>query len=80
LLANKLGYSSLQALEAMFGLEELKKTRYFQEVAAEEREKGKLEAVTRLLKLGLTVEQIAEALELNVEMAREAASVLSRIF
>ncbi len=42
-------------LEAMFGLDELKKTRYFQEVT----EEAKQEAIPNLLKLGLSVEQIA---------------------
>jgi predicted transposase YdaD len=63
----------------MFGLEELKQTRYFQEVAAEIAAKakveGKLESVPRLLQLGLSVEQIATALELNVEVVRQAAQV-----
>lgn len=53
----------------MFGLSEWKQTRFYQDV----REETKLEAVPRLLKLGLTVEQIAEALELNIETARQAA-------
>jgi predicted transposase YdaD len=39
----KLGYSSLQELQAMFTLDDVKKTRLFQEIAAEAREKGKLE-------------------------------------
>ena len=35
--------------------------------------KAKLAAVSRLLALGLTVEQIAQALDLNVEQVRQAA-------
>ncbi|WP_019500240.1 Rpn family recombination-promoting nuclease/putative transposase [Pseudanabaena sp. PCC 6802] len=86
----KLGDKSLQEIQAMFTLDDVKKTRLYQEikqeavkeavkeVAAEEREKGKLEgkleAVTRMIKLGLTVEQIAEALELDIEMVRKAAN------
>lgn len=74
----KLGYSSLQEIEAMFTLDDVRKTRLYQEIAAEGHEKGKLEgkleAVTRLLKVGLTVEQIAEALELDIEVVREAAN------
>jgi predicted transposase YdaD len=65
----KFPYKSRQELEAMFGLSEWKQTRFYQDV----REETKLEAVPRLLKLGLTVEQIAEALELNIETARQAA-------
>ena len=61
----------------MFGLDELKKTRYFQEVTKEAEQKGmqqgKLETVPKLLKFGLTVEQVAEAIGLSVEQVREAA-------
>ncbi|MDM9380823.1 Rpn family recombination-promoting nuclease/putative transposase [Chlorogloeopsis sp. ULAP01] len=74
-----------QELEAMFGFKELKQTRYFQEVAQEAREQGiqegrqegrqegKLEAVPRLLALGLSVEQVAEALGLSVEQVQQKA-------
>jgi predicted transposase/invertase (TIGR01784 family) len=66
----------------MFGLDELKQTRYFREVAEEVAAKariegkleGKLESVPRLLQLGLSVEQIATGLELDVEVVRQAAS------
>lgn len=64
---------SRQEIETMFGFQELKQTRYFQEVAAEAEEKGKLESVPRLLALGLSVEQVAAALELDVETVRQAA-------
>lgn len=53
----------------MFTLSDLKQTRVYQEA----KEEGKLEAVPRLLALGLSVEQIAEALELDVKAVREAA-------
>lgn len=53
----------------MFTLSDLKQTRVYQEA----KEEGKLEAVSRLLALGLSVEQIAEALELDVKAVREAA-------
>jgi predicted transposase YdaD len=59
----------------MFGLDELKQTRYFREVAEEAKLEGKLEPVPRLLQLGLSVEQIAAALELDVEVVRQAAQV-----
>ncbi|MBD1901288.1 Rpn family recombination-promoting nuclease/putative transposase [Coleofasciculus sp. FACHB-712] len=70
-----------QEMEAMFGFSELKQTRYFQDVMQEAKEEGlqegelkaKLEAVPRLLALGLTVEQVAEALSLTIEQAKQAA-------
>jgi predicted transposase/invertase (TIGR01784 family) len=63
----------------MFTLDDVKKTRLYQEIANEGRERGKLEAkleaVTHLLDLGLTVEKIAEVLELDIEVVRQAALV-----
>jgi predicted transposase/invertase (TIGR01784 family) len=47
--------------------EELKQTRVYQEALEEGELKAKLEAVPRLLGLGLNVEQVADALELDVE-------------
>lgn len=62
----------------MFSLNELKKTRYFQDVAQEAKQEGKqeakLESVPKLLQFGLTVEQVAEALDLSVEQVRQAAA------
>jgi predicted transposase/invertase (TIGR01784 family) len=55
----------------MFGLSELKQTRVYQEAFQEGKQEGKLEAVPRLLALGLTVEQIAQALGLEVQQVRE---------
>ena len=75
ILVYKFTNLSRQELEAMFGLDELKQTRYFREVAEEAKLEGKLESVPRLLQLGLSVEQIAAALELDVEVVRQAAQV-----
>jgi predicted transposase YdaD len=54
----------------MFGLSELKKTRYYQEVEAEARVQAKLDIVPRLVPLGLTIEQIAYALQLDEALIR----------
>ncbi|MEM6754571.1 MAG: hypothetical protein AAF630_16565 [Cyanobacteria bacterium P01_C01_bin.38] len=64
----------------MFGLTEWQQTRFYQEVKEEIKqevkqefkEEGKLESVPGLLKMGLSVEQIAQALELKVEVVRKA--------
>ncbi len=40
----------------MFGLSELKQTRFYQEVFAEGKEEGKLETIPQLLALGLSIE------------------------
>jgi predicted transposase YdaD len=52
----------------MFGLTEWRQTRFYQEIE----EETKLETIPRLLKMGLSVEQIAEALELKIEVVRQA--------
>ena len=69
----------------MFEIGDLKQTRFYQEakkelrpevrqeVEQEVRQEVKLEAVPRFLALGLTVEQVAQALDLSVEQVRLAA-------
>jgi len=61
----------------MLGLSELKQTKVYQEAKAEGQEigeqKAKLESVPRLLKLGLTEKQIAQALQLTVKEVRQIA-------
>ncbi len=72
---------SRQEVEAMFGLSELKQTRVYQEALAEGREEGREEAerriqqqaVPQLLEFGLSVEQVAQALGLDVEAVRQIA-------
>lgn len=81
ILVYKLPNTSREEIEAMFGLSELKQTRVyqdaFQEGLQEGRQEGeiatKIATVPRLLALGLTVEQIAQALELDIEEVRKAA-------
>ncbi len=80
ILVYKFTNLSRQELEVMFGLDELKQTRYFREVAEEAKLEGKLqgklegklESVPRLLQLGLSMEQIATALDLDVEVVKQA--------
>lgn len=59
----------------MFGLSELKQTRFYQEAFQEGVEQGKvqgkLKAVPAMLAAGLTVEQVAQALDLSVEEVRQ---------
>lgn len=53
-------------IEAMLGLSELKQTRVYQEA----KEEAKLELVPRLQQRGLSLEEIAELLELDIETIR----------
>ncbi|MDZ7961686.1 MAG: Rpn family recombination-promoting nuclease/putative transposase [Aulosira sp. DedQUE10] len=75
ILVYKFPLMSRKEIEAMFGLNELKQTRVYQEAREEGEEEGKqkakLEAVPRLLALGLTVEQIAQALDLDIAQVQQ---------
>ncbi len=44
------------------------------EAKQEAKKEGKLEAVPELLKLGLSFEQIAEAMKLDIDVVRQAAA------
>ncbi|MCA2853497.1 MAG: Rpn family recombination-promoting nuclease/putative transposase, partial [Microcystis sp. M065S1] len=86
ILVYKLPLLNRREIETMFSLDELKQTQYFQDVREEARQEGieegreegieqgrlnkALEAVPRLLALGLSVEQVASALELEVKQVR----------
>ncbi len=69
-------------LEAMFGLTEWKQTRFYQEVKAEGKAEGReemqLEAIPRMLELGLSIEQIARSLDVDVETVRKFRNPRSR--
>ncbi|MEA5515994.1 DUF2887 domain-containing protein [Nodularia sp. UHCC 0506] len=69
IIVYKFPHKSQAEIQAMLGLGDLKQTRVYQEGKLE----GKLEAVPRLLKLGLTLEQVAEALEVDIAEVRKAA-------
>ncbi|MFB2934819.1 hypothetical protein ACE1B6_06035, partial [Aerosakkonemataceae cyanobacterium BLCC-F154] len=71
---------SRQELETMFGLSDLKQTRFYQEAKEEGKEEGKLETVPLLLQLGLSVSEIAERLSLDVEAVRRVAQASSGNF
>ncbi|WP_041233148.1 hypothetical protein [Cylindrospermum stagnale] len=58
----------------MFGLTKWRQTRFYQEV----QEETKLETIPRLLREGLSVEQIARVLELKIEVVRQAIEKQSR--
>lgn len=52
----------------MFGLTEWRKTRFYQDVEQE----TKLKTIPRMSNMGLSLEQIAQALDLEVEVVRKA--------
>ncbi|NEP57342.1 MAG: Rpn family recombination-promoting nuclease/putative transposase [Symploca sp. SIO2G7] len=87
ILVYKLPQLSRREIEAMFSLSDLRQSKVYQEALAEGRQEGrqegkqegrqegkvqaKLESVPRLLALGLNIEQVAQALELEVEQVRQ---------
>jgi predicted transposase/invertase (TIGR01784 family) len=64
---------SRQEIENMLKLNALKQTRVYQEALNEGREEGKLAAVPLLLKAGISVEDIAQQLDINIEAVRKIA-------
>ena len=64
---------SREELEVMLNLESLRKSKVYQEGVEEGILKNKLETIPRLMKLGLSIEQIAESLELDVDTVRKIA-------
>ncbi|MUG94710.1 Rpn family recombination-promoting nuclease/putative transposase [Scytonema sp. UIC 10036] len=68
---------SREEIAAMLGLESLKNTRVYQEAKLEGIQEGiqrnKIEMIPILLELGLTIEQTAERLKLDVETVRKNA-------
>ena len=75
-----------EEIAAMFGQQELEQTRFYQELVRRGleqglergRREGKLEAIPRMAALGLTVEQIAGALELDLAVVQEEVAKLDR--
>jgi len=78
-----------EEIRLMLGIDELKQTRFYQEMAQEEQEKGREEGreegvqqgvqqmlsrtVPVLLRAGLSIDQIAQQLQVDVELVRKAA-------
>lgn len=81
ILIYKLPRINRQEIEAMFSLSDLKQTRVYQEALEEGREQGreegelnaKIAAIPRLLAIGLSLEQIAQALALSIDQVSQIA-------
>lgn len=78
-LVYKFTHLSREEIETMFGLSDLRETRVYQEGKAEGKAEGKvegkaegkIEAIPGLIAIGLTIEQIATALNLEVDVVRQ---------
>jgi predicted transposase YdaD len=78
ILVYKLPKIKKEELKAMFKKSDLRKTTFYQEVKEEVRQEVKEEveqkvkqSISRLLAIGLTPEQIAQALDTSVEFVRQ---------
>jgi predicted transposase YdaD len=69
IIVYKFPQKSREEIAQMLGLSDFRQTRVYQETA----EEVKLESIPRFLDLGLSLEQIAQGLDLDVEQVRQAA-------
>ncbi len=69
IIVYKFPQKSREEIAQMLGLSDFRQTRVYQETA----EEVKLESIPRFLDLGLSLEQIAQGLGLNVEQVRQVA-------
>lgn len=77
IIVYKLPQKSREEIEAMLGLSELKQSKVYQEAKQEGEQRGeqkaKLDAILRMLQLGLSLEVIAQSLDLLPEVVQQAA-------
>ncbi|WP_255348271.1 Rpn family recombination-promoting nuclease/putative transposase [Halothece sp. PCC 7418] len=73
IMVYKFPQKSRQEIATMLGVEDLKQTRFYQEVFAEGKQEGKQEAVSRMVASGVDLETIAQWLDLPLEIVREEA-------
>jgi predicted transposase/invertase (TIGR01784 family) len=64
---------SMEEIQAMFGLSDIQQTKVYQEGVEEGTRREKFRTVPKLLALGLTIQQIAKALGLDVEQVKQIA-------
>ena len=70
----KFPQKSRQEVAKMLGVEDLKQTRFYQEVFAEGRQEEKLEVLSRMVESGIDLETIARCLNLPLETVRKQAN------
>ncbi|MGA9380165.1 MAG: hypothetical protein WBV73_15480 [Phormidium sp.] len=80
-MSPKIPQMSRQELEAMFGFDDLRNTRFAQELKLEGIVEGiiegKLQTIPRLLGKGFSVEEIADVLQLDIEQVRQSIANLN---
>jgi predicted transposase/invertase (TIGR01784 family) len=86
ILIYKLPSAQREEIEAMFSLSDLKQTRFYQEAKEEGKQEGrqegtqetKLNAIPRMLQLGLSIDIIAQSLDLPKEIVAQEAKKYSQ--
>jgi predicted transposase/invertase (TIGR01784 family) len=73
IIVYKFPYLSREQIENMLNLNLLRETKVYQEAKQEGKQEKSLEIVPKLLKKGLSIQEIAELLELDLEIVRKAA-------
>ncbi|HLO86552.1 MAG TPA: DUF2887 domain-containing protein, partial [Nostocaceae cyanobacterium] len=68
IIVYKLPQKSREEIEAMLGLSDLKQTKVYQEAVLE----TKLETIPRMIEYGLSLEAIAQLLDLPLEVVQQA--------
>jgi len=71
ILVYKFTNYSLEELDKMFTLTDFKKTKFYQDTFSEGKIEGKFEAIPNLVRLGLTPQQIAEVLNLSLDLVNQ---------
>ena len=72
MLVYKFPQLSRKELEKMFTVSDFKETKFYQEVKEEGKAEGKIECILKLKELKLSAAKIAEILDLEVSVVREA--------
>ena len=67
IIVYKFPQMSREEVARMLGVEDLKQTRFYQEVFAEGRQEEKLQVLSRMLESGVDLETIAQGLDLPLE-------------
>uniref|UniRef100_UPI0035A11A68 Rpn family recombination-promoting nuclease/putative transposase n=1 Tax=Hassallia byssoidea TaxID=482630 RepID=UPI0035A11A68 len=86
IIVYKLPKKSREEIEAMLGLSELKQTKVYQEALEEGKQQGleegkqqnKLETIPRMVEFGLSLDAIAQLLDLPLEVVQQAVQQTDR--
>ncbi len=77
IILTKLPKMSRKELENMFGVNDLRKTRFAQELLEEGEQEAKIKIIPRLLGKGFSLEEIAAIVELDIKQVRQVIANLN---